>query len=131
MFDVIKTAARPFAIARWRPLNGAEAVQRILAFGALFLLIIFFSLWSPYFFNFDNFDNILIATSVVGVLALGETLVIVTGGIELSIGTVITVAAVLRPTALDRWGLPAPVGVLVGIAQSRLRRPTHVLLAAR
>ena len=38
MFDVIKTAARPFAIARWRPLSGAEAVQRISAFGALFLL---------------------------------------------------------------------------------------------
>src|SRR5216683_1830472 len=112
MFDVIKTAARPFAIARWRPLNGAEAVQRILAFGALFLLIIFFSLWSPYFFNFDNFDNILIATSVVGVLALGETFVIVSGGIDLSIGTVMTVSSVMCATAVARWGLPVPLGML-------------------
>src|SRR5260370_21499402 len=98
MLDVIKTFARPFAIARWRPLNGAEAVQRILAFGALFLLIIFFSLWSPYFFNFDNFANILIATSVVGVLALAEPFVIVSTGIHLPIGTVMTVSSVMCGT---------------------------------
>src|SRR5690348_8473510 len=115
MFGLIKTAARPFAIAGWRPINGAEAVQRILAFGALFLLVIFFSLWSPYFFNFDNFNNILIATSVVAVLALGETFVIVTGGIDLSIGTVMTVSSVMCATAVVRWGLPVPAGMAVGI----------------
>jgi ribose transport system permease protein len=131
MFDVIKTAARPFAIARWRPLNGAEAVQRILAFGALFLLIIFFSFWSPYFFNFDNFDNILIATSVVAVLALGETFVIVTGGIDLSIGTVMTVSSVMCATAIVRWGLPVPVGMVVGIAMGGLMGLINGVLIAR
>ena len=131
MFDVIKTAARPFAIARWRPLNGAEAVQRILAFGALFLLIIFFSIWSPYFFNFDNFDNILIATSVVAVLALGETFVIVTGGIDLSIGTVMTVSSVMCATAVVNWGLPVPVAMVVGVAMGGLMGLINGVLIAR
>src|SRR5260370_8706219 len=131
MFDVIKTAARPFAIARWRPLSGAEAVQRIRAFAALSLRIIFFSLGSPYFFNFDNFDNILIATWVVGVLALGETFVIVTGGIDLSIGTVMTVSSVMCATAVARWGLPVPVGILVGIAMGGLMGLINGVLIAR
>jgi ribose transport system permease protein len=97
-------------------LGGGEAVQRLLAFGALVLLIILFSFWSPFFFNFDNLNNILIATSVVGVLALGETFVIVTGGIDLSIGTVMTMASVMCATAVARWGLPVPVGILIGVA---------------
>jgi Ribose/xylose/arabinose/galactoside ABC-type transport systems, permease components len=97
-------------------LGGGEAVQRLLAFGALVLLIILFSFWSPFFFNFDNLNNILIATSVVGVLALGETFVIVTGGIDLSIGTVMTMSSVMCATAVARWGLPVPVGILIGVA---------------
>jgi ribose transport system permease protein len=101
-------------------LGRGEAVQRLLAFGALVLLIILFSLWSPFFFNFDNLNNILISTSVVGVLALGETFVIVTGGIDLSIGTVMTMASVMCAIAVSRWGLPVPVGILIGVATGGL-----------
>jgi ribose transport system permease protein len=117
---VTKSAARPSPLGRLGSLGGGEAVQRLLAFGALVLLIILFSFWSPFFFNFDNLNNILIATSVVGVLALGETFVIVTGGIDLSIGTVMTMASVMCATAVARWGLPVPVGILIGIATGGL-----------
>jgi ribose transport system permease protein len=117
---VTKSAARPSPLGRLGSLGGGEAVQRLLAFGALVLLIILFSLWSPFFFNFDNLNNILIATSVVGVLALGETFVIVTGGIDLSIGTVMTMASVMCATVIARWGLPVPVGILIGIATGGL-----------
>src|SRR4029077_15714771 len=87
--------------------------------------------WSPYFFNFDNFDNILIATSVVAVLALGETFVIVAGGIDLSIGTVMTVSSVMSATAIVRWGLPVPVGMVVGIAMGGLMGLIKGVLIAR
>jgi ribose transport system permease protein len=117
---VTKSAARLSLIARWGSLGGGEAVQRLLAFGALVVLIIFFSFWSPFFFNFDNLNNILIATSVVAVLALGETFVIVTGGIDLSIGTVMTLASVMGATAIVRWGLPIPIGILVGVGTGGL-----------
>jgi len=128
---VTDSAARPSAIARRRSLGGGEAIQRLLAFGALVLLIIFFSFWSPFFFNFDNLNNILIATSVVAVLALGETFVIVAGGIDLSIGTVMTLSAVMCATAIARWGLPVPVGILVGIGAGGLMGLINGVLIAR
>jgi ribose transport system permease protein len=128
---VTEPAARTSPAARWGALGGGEAVQRLLAFGALVLLIIFFSFWSPFFFNFDNFDNILIATSVVGVLALGETFVIVTGGIDLSIGTVMTVSSVMCATAVVRWGLPVSVAMLVGIGTGGLMGLINGVLIGR
>ena len=126
-----KSAARPSPIARWGSLGGGEAVQRLLAFGALVVLIIFFSFWSPYFFNFDNIDNILIATSVVAVLALGETFVIVTGGIDLSIGTVMTLSSVMGATAVAKWGLPVPAAILVGIGTGGLMGLINGVLIAQ
>ena len=126
-----KPAVRPSPIARWRTLGGEEAVQRLLAFGALLVLIIFFSFWSPFFANFDNFDNILIATSVVAVLALGETFVIVTSGIDLSIGTVMTVSSVMCGSAVVKLGLPVPVSILVGIGTGGLIGLVNGILIAR
>ena len=73
----------------------SDAMQRIMAFGALIVLAIGFSLASPYFRTFDNFVGILLATAVNGVLALGVTFVIITGGIDLSVGTVMTFSAVM------------------------------------
>jgi ribose transport system permease protein len=95
------------------------------------VLIIFFSFWSPYFFNFDNIDNILIATSVVAVLALGETFVIVTGGIDHSNGTVMTLSSVMGATAVVRWGLPVPAGILVGIGTGGLMGLINGVLIAQ
>jgi ribose transport system permease protein len=128
---VTKSAVRPSRFGRWGSLGGGETVQRLLAFGALVLLIILFSFWSPYFFNFDNIDNILIATSVVAVLALGETFVIVTGGIDLSIGTVMTLSSVMGATAVVRWGLPVPAGILVGIGTGGLMGLINGVLIAQ
>ena len=66
----------------------SDAIQRIMAFSALIVLAVGFSLASPYFRTFDNFVGILLATAVNGVLGLGVTFVIITAGIDLSVGTV-------------------------------------------
>ena len=47
----------------------SDAIQRVLAFGALIVLVIIFSLASPNFLQFDNIVGILLATSVNGILA--------------------------------------------------------------
>ena len=87
----IKTATTPR-----RSLFGAGAARRLLAFAALILLFIGFSVARPEFFpTFENIKGILIATSVNGILALGATFVIITGGIDLSVGTVMTFSAVM------------------------------------
>ena len=77
------------AAASARP-SAPTPVQRLLALSALLLLIVFFSIMSPYFATPNNSSAILLATAVNGILAIGVTFVIITGGIDLSIGTVMT-----------------------------------------
>src|SRR6266851_4582687 len=105
---------------RRRGLVRGDAVQRILAFGALITLFIVFSLASPNFLQFDNVVGILLATSVNGVLALGVTFVIITGGIDLSVGTVMTLSAVMTGVFITNWHLPLPVGMLAGLVTGGL-----------
>src|SRR5260370_39426963 len=99
---------------RRRSLVRGDAVQRVLAFGALITLFIVFSFASPNFLQFDNVVGILLATSVNGVLALGVTFVIITGGIELSGGTVMTLSAGSTGGGVSRLPPPLPVGELAG-----------------
>jgi ribose transport system permease protein len=98
----------------------SDAMQRLLAFGALILLFVVFSIASPYFFTFDNVIGIFLATAVNGLLALGVTFVIITGGIDLSIGTVMTLASVMAGVFITFWGLPVPLGILAGLATGAL-----------
>jgi ribose transport system permease protein len=93
----------------------SDATQKVLAFGALIALFIVFSLASPNFFKFDNIVGILLATAVNGVLALGVTFVIITAGIDLSVGTTMTFAAVMTGVLITFWRLPIPLGILGGI----------------
>lgn len=92
-------------------------LQKLLAFGALIVLFGFFSVASSVFLSWNNVTGILLSASVVGVMALGATFVIATGGIDLSVGTGMTLSAVMTAVFLnpDYLGLPLPVGVLLGV----------------
>jgi ribose transport system permease protein len=98
----------------------SDAMQRLLAFGALILLFIVFSIASPYFLTFDNMIGILLATAVNGVLALGVTFVIITAGIDLSVGTVMTFSAVMTGVFITNMHLPVPIGILGGVLAGTL-----------
>jgi ribose transport system permease protein len=95
-------------------------LQQSLAFGTLIVLVIFFSIASSNFFSWSNISSILLATAVIGILALGTTFVIITGGIDLSIGTGMTLAAVMTGIFLVNMQLPLIVGVLGGLATGAL-----------
>ena len=69
--------------------------QKLLAFGSLLALLVFFSAASPNFMQADNLVAILQATAVNGVLAIACTFVIISGGIDLSVGTLMTFCAVI------------------------------------
>jgi ribose transport system permease protein len=118
-------------LTRGRGVVRSDAVQRLLAFAALILIIVFFSLASPNFLQFGNIVGILLATSVVGVLAIGVTFVIITGGIDLSIGTVMTLSAVMTGTIVTKAGLPLPLGILGGILIGGLCGLANGILIAR
>ncbi len=102
------------AVAR-KSLFRSDAMQRLLAFGALIILFVGFSIASPYFLTFDNVIGILLATAVNGILALGVTFVIISGGIDLSVGTVLTVSAVMTGVFITNNHWPIWLGMLGGI----------------
>ncbi len=96
------------------------AQQKLWAFASLIVLVAGFSLASPNFFQVSNIMAILQATSVNGVLAVGVTLIIITGGIDLSIGTLMTFCAVMTGVVLTWAGMPLLLGVLTSIATGAL-----------
>ena len=96
------------------------AQQKLLAFASLIVLVIGFSLASPNFFQVSNIMAILQATSVNGVLAVGVTLIIITGGIDLSVGTLMTFCSVIAGVVLTWLGMPLLVGVIAAIAAGAL-----------
>ncbi|MFC7876682.1 ABC transporter permease [Isoptericola sp. NPDC057391] len=97
-----------------------QQLQQILAFGGLVVIFAFFSVASPYFLEWANVKGILLATAVTGIMALGATFVIVTGGIDLSVGTGMTLCSVMTGVFLTNLGLPLVVGVLGGVATGAL-----------
>lgn len=98
----------------------SETARRLLAVAALVILIVFFSIQSPNFTRPANVIGIFTSTFVNGVLALGVTFVIISGGIDLSIGTVMTLSAVMTGVFITNWELPIGIGVMGGIATGML-----------
>lgn len=98
----------------------SDATQKLMAFAGLIAMFVVFSIASSNFFQFSNIVGILLATAVNGVLALGATFVIITAGIDLSVGTVMTLSAVMTGVFITFMGLPVYVGVLGGLATGAL-----------
>ena len=109
----------------------SDAVQRLLALGALVILIAFFAVASEHFLTWSNAQGIFLATSVVGILAMGVTFVIITAGIDLSIGTVMTFSAVMTGVFITNLGVPWPVGLFGGILAGTLMGAINGTLVAR
>jgi len=98
----------------------SESKQKLLAFSSLIILFIVFSLASPNFATFSNIVGILVSTAVTGILATGVTFIIITGGIDLSVGTVMTFGSVMTGVFITFWGLPIYIGIIGGILAGTL-----------
>ncbi|SER59136.1 monosaccharide ABC transporter membrane protein, CUT2 family [Tranquillimonas rosea] len=89
--------------------------------GFVVLIFVFFSFANPYFFDLQNFQNILVQTSTIGLIALGMTLVMINGNIDLSVGATVALAASLAIDiqgweAFANWGNWAILpGVIAGL----------------
>src|SRR5213595_3896028 len=75
----------------------------------------FFSLKTDRFFQAENFSLVLQQVMIVGVLAIGQTLVILTAGIDLSVGTVMALGQVIMTKLAVANGVPALPALLLGI----------------
>ena len=93
-----------------------SAMQKAVAFVVLIALLGFFGLFAPNFATGSNMVGIMQATAVNGVLGVAVTYVIISGGIDLSIGTMMTLTAVVAGLILTNAGLPLPLGIIGAIA---------------
>ncbi|MCX8521037.1 MAG: ABC transporter permease, partial [Rhodoferax sp.] len=120
-------------------LSSGQAKQKLLAFASLIALILIFTALKPEaFMTQDNIIGILQSTTVIGVLAIASTFIIITSGIDLSVGVLMTFCAVMSGVFLVNWGWPLPLGVLgavvvgaltgcvSGLAITRLKVPPFI-----
>lgn len=95
-------------------LKDKSVSQKLIIVGTLIMLLIFFTVMKPSFANYNNLMTIALSTCVNGILALGVTFVIVSGGIDLSLGTVMTFSSVMSGVALTQWGWPLWISIIFG-----------------
>ncbi|NDL64924.1 ABC transporter permease subunit [Acerihabitans arboris] len=98
-------ARTPFDFARWWDRVGILMV--------LIVLVALMSMFAPNFNRVDNLLNIARSISVNAILAAGLTFVILTGGIDLSVGSIVAVSGVVSVVAAMA-GWPAPAAILAG-----------------
>jgi fructose transport system permease protein len=100
-------------------------------FIALLIAIVVFATQNERFLSATNFSLILQQVMVVGVIAIGQTLIILTAGIDLSCGMVMALGGIVMTKFASELGLPAPVAILCGIGVTALFGLVNGLLVTR
>ena len=100
-------------------------------FIALILASAFFGATTEQFFSGENFSLILQQVMVVGVIAIGQTLIILTAGIDLSCGMVMALGNIVMTKFAVDLGLPVPLAIACGIAVTALFGLINGLLVTR
>jgi len=100
-------------------------------FIALLIACTFFGITTDQFFSSENFSLILQQVMVVGVIAIGQTLIILTAGIDLSCGVVMALGNIVMTKFAADFGLPAPIAILCGIAVTAAFGLVNGLLVTR
>ena len=116
-----------FANSLSKRLLSRFANQQIILLVVLLALVVFFTINNPIFFSTGVFANILLDWAPLALIAVGETFVIISGGIDLSVGAItgfsgIIAAFVMRDLTQMMWGETATllIGLLVTVAVGAL-----------
>lgn len=88
-------------------------------FAGLLVLCATLSLLTPYFLTLSNLLNIAQQTAINAIIAVGMTFVIISGGIDLAVGSILAFAGIVMASALQA-GAPIPVAVLCGLGVGAL-----------
>src|SRR6201998_1071244 len=81
----------------------------------LILLCVIFTLTTNVFFSVRNALNVLDQVTVLGILAVGMTLVIIIGGIDLSVGSVLAFVMMVMGWLKDTFSVPLPSAILIAL----------------
>ncbi|HEY3232340.1 MAG TPA: ABC transporter permease [Roseiflexaceae bacterium] len=124
--NVQTVGARARSIVRWAASRSEAGIVLVLL-----ILTTILSLATRTFLTADNLFNILRNYSDIALSALGMTMVLVTGGIDLSVGSIMAFAGLVTALALSNFGLPLPVALLLGVLAGGLVGLINALLIVR
>jgi ribose transport system ATP-binding protein len=128
----------PLSGAMGRLFGGSSSRTVLTIYGLLLALVLLAAVLSPPFRSLANTQNILRQSVALGLVSVGQTIVILAGGIDISVSSVITLTAVLNAGIIDgemAMAIPAvllclALGALVGLANgllvTRLRLPPFI-----
>ncbi len=89
----------------------------LILFVAIFII---FGILSPKFFKYDNFENIATSASYIGIVAIGMTFVLLTGGIDLSVGSNMFLSASIAGILIRDFGCPIWLALLSAVVTGLL-----------
>ncbi|HUX39964.1 MAG TPA: ABC transporter permease [Rectinemataceae bacterium] len=107
-----------------------RGLKNALAPAALIILYVFFGIFGRSYFSYPTLVNIIDAAFYIGFISMGVTFVIISGGIDLSIGTVMMASTIIGGTAL-KHGLPMVPALLLIVAMGLLFGLVNGLLVSR
>ncbi len=110
-----------------RPRLKGQRVRQIGTFAGLLALCLVLWAATPHFLTVSNLLNVLEQTSINAIVAVGMTYVIISGGIDLSVGSVLAVAGIGLALALEA-GVPAPAAIVLALATGTACGLTNGLL---
>lgn len=93
--------------------------QLLSTLSGLLILMVAFTILSEYFFSINNLLTVATQTAVIAIIAVGQTYVMITAGIDLSIGSNIALAGMVSALAM-RASAPVPLAVILGLGSGAL-----------
>lgn len=114
MKEAILRHGKKYSLKKIRMKVGENNFQIMSILSGLLIMMLVFSLNSKYFFTSNNLLTIALQTSMIAIIALGQTFVLITAGIDLSIGSNMAIAGVVSAMAL-KSGMPISVAIILGL----------------
>jgi len=104
LFQTLSTRLKSFVAVREFSL-----IVVLVLFGLVMAII------SPVFLTWPNLEAILLGLSVEGTIAIGMVILLIAGGLDLSVGSTLAFTGVVTGLALMNLGLPSPIAILLGL----------------
>ena len=125
-------AVMPRSDNRWvADVKRALQAREMGVFAALIALLILMYFLSPYFWKPTNIFNVLRGMSTIAIMAIGQTMIIVTAGIDLSVGSILAASAMMTARLMYQEIMPPWIAVLLGLGFGTLLGLTNGLIITK
>jgi ribose/xylose/arabinose/galactoside ABC-type transport system permease subunit len=108
----IKDTSRTRAVAKW---VASIFLRKYIVIVIFVVMIVYFSIVAPAFTNMNNLISTMIQISMLSIVSFGMTIVIINGGVDLSVGAVAGLSTIFGVTLMVYHGVPVYLGIFMGL----------------